>query len=127
MPLTHEEISYYIGQFEASLADKRQPTQDEISNINEALNALTEEETELTRSDYRTAYKLIWEAYHNNRDWRTHIAAIIGKWIKSHQDGFYAGGFQQAATAWITNAREAEDWDDALAAIPIDATACWGI
>lgn len=122
MPLNHEEISYYIGQFEASKADTRQPTQDEITNIDELLNTLAEEETELTRFEYRNAYKLIWEAYHNNRDWHIHIAAIIGKWIKSHEDGF-----EQVSTAWIANAREAEDWDDALAAIPIDVTTCWGI
>lgn len=127
MSLIHEELEYYVNQFNSSLADKRQPTQNEKNNINNLINALVEEETEETRFEYRTVYKIIWESYHNNNDWHKHIAAIIGKWITTHRDGFYADEIQQTSIAWIINAIQAKDWDDALAAIPIDVMTCWGL
>lgn len=126
MPLTNEEISAFINVFKQSCDDNTNPTQTAQDAVNGLLNNLGDVETVENRASFREVYKLIWTEYHSQTiamDWHKHVDAIIGKWFSVHR----AIEYSPSTIAWINQARAAETWDDALAAIPIAVTECWGI
>lgn len=133
MPLTNEEIDAFINTFKQSCDDDTTPTQTARDAVDELLSNLGDVETVENRASFREIYKLIWTEYHSQAiamNWHKHVDAIIGKWFHTHRDmygGYSSIEYSPSTIAWINQARNAETWNDALAAIPIIVTECWGI